>query len=223
MKKRKSIYSLVAAGVMFASMTTGAFAAENPAGTTEVTGDGSAPVNQTIPVDGKIGPWEGPNIGENNPVDPLPNVAAISVTVPTKMAFQAVSNTTTGTPELASGSYKITNQSIENKVNVSLESFEKQSGDFDVIQGAPTKGNGTVEMNLKLSAKGTDYQIYDGFATPTDLGTLEKKVVGGGDSNSMNLKFKAGDKIETGNDENQADKTFKGKFNLVLKFTKVDA
>lgn len=223
MKKRKSIYSLVAAGVMFASMTTGAFAAENPAGTTEVTGDGTAPKAQTIPVDGKIGPWEGPDIGPDNPVDPLPNVAAISVTVPTKMAFQAVSNTTTGTPELASGSYKITNQSIENKVNVSLESFDKTSGDFDVIQGAPTKGNGKVEMNLKLSAKGTEHQIYDGFATPTDLGTLDKKVVGGGSDNSMDLKFKAGDKIETGQDENQADKTFKGKFDLVLKFTKVNA
>lgn len=223
MKKRKSIYSLVAAGVMFASMTTGAFAAENPAGTTEVTGDGTAPKEQTIPVDGKIGPWEGPDIDNGNTVDPLPNVAAISVTVPTKMAFQAVSNTTTGTPELASGSYKITNQSIENKVNVSLESFTKESGDFNVIQGTPVKGDGNVEMNLKLSAKGQDHQIYDGFNTPTDLGTLEKKVVGGGDTNSMDLKFKAGDKMETGKDENQADKSFKGKFNLVLKFTKVNA
>ena len=221
MKKRKSIYSLVAAGVMFASMTTGAFAAENPAGTTEVKGDGTSPVEKTIPVDGTIGPWEGGDT--TNPVDPPPNVAAISVTVPTKMAFQAVSNTNAATPELASGTYKITNQSIENKVNVSLESFDKKSGDFDVIQGAPTKGNGKVEMNLKLSAKGTDHQIYDSFNTPTDLGTLDKKVVGGGSDNSMDLKFKAGDKIETGQDENQADKTFKGKFDLVLKFTKVNA
>ncbi|CEP46480.1 ChW repeat-containing protein [[Clostridium] sordellii] len=146
----------------------------------------------------------------------------ISVTVPTKMAFQVVSNTNNGVPELASGNYKIINNSEYKDINVYLESFTKSGGDFSVIKGTPVSGNNQVEMNLNLNTNNTnDIQIYDNFNKSTPLGKLKYKR-DNSTENTMNLKFTGGDKIETGKDENIAGKTFKNQFKFVFKFENVN-
>ncbi|CEK36469.1 putative internalin,Internalin-A precursor,Leucine Rich repeats (2 copies) [[Clostridium] sordellii] len=146
----------------------------------------------------------------------------ISVTVPTKMAFQVVSNTNNGVPELASGNYKIINNSEYKDINVYLESFTKSGGDFSVIKGTPVSGNNQVEMNLNLNTNNTnDIQIYDNFNKSTPLGKLKYKR-DNSTENTMNLKFTGGDKIETGKDEKIAGKTFKNQFKFVFKFENVN-
>lgn len=207
MFKRKSIYSMILAGGLVASMAGGIFADEK-----DLIGDGSNPIDHVIDVTGKVGPWQGTPVDPELPDITPPNVAQISVSVPIAMGFQVASNVidNNGNPtvEFLTANYTITNHSTNTPVDVGVKEFSAKGGNgFEVIQAAPTKGNKKVEMNLDLVYGTNKVALYDNFATTTILGTLAPV-------SSENMTFDS-NKYEVPNDEGQSQ-TLKSKHDLKL-------
>ena len=212
MLKRKKVYSVVLASIISASMVGSIFASE-----VDLLGDGTTPIDHTVDVTGKIGPWQGdPGNSDKDPdfpeIDP-PDVAQISVSVPVTMGFQVASNAinnTTVVPEFLTAEYKVINHSKSTSVNVHLEEFlAKQGNGFEVINTQPTKGNGKVEMNLGFlygSSKRVD--LDDNYNTSELLGVLAP-------SQEEILTFDS-QKFEIPNDEGQS-KVLQSKYDLKLK------
>lgn len=164
-----------------------------------------------IPVYGQIGRA----IDSDTQSNSKNNIKMISATVPINVVFQIIPNENESKEEFISGVYKLSNNSINNNVDISIESFDKISKHQKFYQNSLMKNDEKIEMNLKLSTKKVNYKIYDGFNKSTNLGTINKKSIGL--DNTMSLQFKTWKDFKFFQYENQVDHTYPDKFNLVLK------
>ncbi|MPQ44133.1 hypothetical protein [Clostridium tarantellae] len=183
-----------------------------------INSDGTQKEKIQIPVQGSIEAWNN-NVANEVDVKDAPQVAQLSVTVPTKMVFTVATNVKTedGQGKFISPEYKITNNgNSADNVKVTLESVEKNDNGIlelnDVNES--TKNNGKVEIDLKLQladSTAVDVRKKNKGDTVKELGTIVK-----GESKTLKL-LGAKWELPTSELRNGTEKV-ESKYNLTLGF-----
>lgn len=221
---KKKLLSSVIALSMTASMAMPVFAAGADTKTSE------------IPVVGNVGNWKAGDTNTDNPNDqnsgfggdadnpitPPTNITDISVSVPSSMTFDIVTNTTNSNPELKSADYKVTNNGTTTvKMSGTYNNDASFNNTFNLVDLANVNkaADNNVNVAINLTANGTSFidNIKDSETSSSDV------TINAGDTTKLTFAAPDGGLADVKAEADKGyfkDHTLKSKGNLVLTFSK---